>query len=107
MFFKGSSINDVTVLGGGGQGFCDNSSKSLVIKRVTIGGGGVRNCPKLRDVIYGRPLRVPKRDFSTGVVHNDVMRPKGERGLGFCDYTIYYMSVTIGENLNIVQNGPK
>ena len=35
---KGSSINDVTVLGGGGgQGFCDDSTKVLVIKRVTMG----------------------------------------------------------------------
>ena len=37
---KGSSINDVTVLGGGGRGFCDNSTKALVIKPVTMGGGG-------------------------------------------------------------------
>ncbi len=27
-----TSINDVTVLGGGHQGFCDNSTKALVIK---------------------------------------------------------------------------
>ena len=53
----GSSINDVTVLGGGGGGYgiCDNSTMALVIKRVTMGGGGVKHCPKLRDVIYGRP----------------------------------------------------
>ena len=39
---KGTSINDVTVLvGGGGQGFCDDSTQALVIKRVTIGGMGV------------------------------------------------------------------
>ena len=36
----GSSINDVTVLGGWGQGFCDDSTKASVIKRVTIGEGG-------------------------------------------------------------------
>ena len=53
---KGSSINDVTVLGGGGQGFFDDSTKALVTKRLTMGGEGVKNCQKLRDVIYGRPL---------------------------------------------------
>ena len=45
---KGSSINDVTVLvGGGGQGFCDDSTKTLVVKRVTMEGGVskiVQNC---------------------------------------------------------------
>ena len=39
------------------------STKALVIKRVTMGGGGVKNCPKLRDVIYGRPLRVKSDDL--------------------------------------------
>ena len=35
---KDSSINDVTVLeGGGGQRFCDGSSKAFVIKSVTMG----------------------------------------------------------------------
>ncbi len=38
-----------------GQGFCDSSTKALVIKSVTMG-EGVKNCPKLRDVIYGRPF---------------------------------------------------
>ena len=53
-FIWGSSTNDVTVLGGRGyQGFCDNSTKAIVLKRVTMGGGGVKNYPKLRDVIYG------------------------------------------------------
>ena len=37
---NGSFINDVTVLGGG---FCDGSTKALVIKRVTMGVGGVKN----------------------------------------------------------------
>ena len=41
---KGSSINDVTTLGGMGQVFCDDSTKASVIKRVTIGGRGVQNC---------------------------------------------------------------
>ena len=53
-------INDVTAYGGRGyQGFCDDSSKALLVKWLTMGGGGggVRNCPKFRDVIYGRPLR--------------------------------------------------
>ena len=45
---------------------------ALVIKHVTMGGGGAggggKKCPKLRDVIYGRPL-TPKmngRSFSIG-----------------------------------------
>jgi hypothetical protein len=55
---KGSSINDVTALGGRGyKGFCDESTKALVIKCVTMGGGGVKNDQILRDVIYGRPQR--------------------------------------------------
>ena len=55
--YKGSSINDVTVLGGRGyQGFCDNSIKALFQKRLTMGGGGVKNYSKLRDVINGWPL---------------------------------------------------
>jgi hypothetical protein len=37
---QGSSINDVTVIGGGGEGFCNNSIKALVIKSVTMRGGG-------------------------------------------------------------------
>ena len=45
--------------GGEGQGFCEHSARDLVIKSVTMGGGpggrGVKNCPKLRDVINGRP----------------------------------------------------
>jgi hypothetical protein len=56
----GPSINDVTALGGapgrGYQGFCDNSTKALLIKSMTMGRGGVKNYQKLRDVIYGRPL---------------------------------------------------
>ena len=42
---KGSSINDVTVLDG--QWFCDDRTKALVIKHVTMGGGGskiLHNC---------------------------------------------------------------
>ena len=34
---------------GGGQGFC-----VLVLKSLTMGEGGVQNCPRLRDVSYGR-----------------------------------------------------
>jgi hypothetical protein len=45
---------DVTVLEGRGQGFCDNSTKPLVIKSV-MGEGG-QNSPKLCDVICARPL---------------------------------------------------
>ncbi len=55
---KGPSINDVTALGERGyQGFCDNSNRATLIKSVTMGGGGVKNYQKLRDVIYGRPPR--------------------------------------------------
>ncbi len=51
---EGPSINDVTALGGRGyQGFCDNSNKALLLNSVTMGGGGVENHRKLRDVIYG------------------------------------------------------
>jgi hypothetical protein len=39
-FGKGSSIIDVTALGGMGyQGFCDYSAKALVLKSVTMGEG--------------------------------------------------------------------
>jgi hypothetical protein len=38
-FVLGSSINDVTALGGGGQGFCDNSTNASVIKSATMGEG--------------------------------------------------------------------
>ena len=45
---KGPSINDATVLGGRGyQGFCDNSTKALVLKTVTMGEGvskSIKNC---------------------------------------------------------------
>ena len=34
------ALNDVTVLGGGGQGFCDNSYKALLVKFATMSGGG-------------------------------------------------------------------
>ncbi len=53
---RGSSINDVTALGGREYlGFCEDSTKALVIKSVTKGGGGVKNYQILREVIYGRP----------------------------------------------------
>ena len=41
---KGSSINDVTDLGEGGQWFCDGSTKALEIKSMTTRGWGVKNC---------------------------------------------------------------
>ena len=34
---------------------CDDNNKTLVVKSVNIGGGGVQNYQKLRDVIYGWP----------------------------------------------------
>ena len=44
------------VLGGGVQGFCDDSTKAFVIKGVKMGEGGQKN--NLRDDIYGRPLNL-------------------------------------------------
>jgi hypothetical protein len=38
LYSKGSSINDV--MGGGGQGLCDNSIKASVIKSATMWGEG-------------------------------------------------------------------
>ena len=38
-------MNDVMALEGRGyQGFCDDSTRALVIKSVTVGKGGVKNC---------------------------------------------------------------
>ena len=53
---EGSSINDVTALGGGGQGFCYDRTKALFLKKRFDGGRGDTNCPKLRDFIYEPPL---------------------------------------------------
>jgi hypothetical protein len=44
------------LVGRGCQGFCDNSTSALVMKSLTMGGGGVKN-PNLRDVIYGSLIR--------------------------------------------------
>ena len=43
-------------MGGGGQGARNHCTKALVIKSVTMGGGGLKNCLNLRDVIYEQPL---------------------------------------------------
>ena len=52
------------VLGGrGGQGFCGGSSKALVIKSVSMGGWGIKLCPKLRDIIYGRPICISHNEW--------------------------------------------
>ena len=40
---QGSSINDVTGVGGGSQGFCVNCTKVSIIKSVTMGEGGSKN----------------------------------------------------------------
>ena len=45
----GSSIHDVTIH----EGVKDFLTTEL-IKHVTLGEGGIKNCRKLRDVIYGR-----------------------------------------------------
>ncbi len=44
-------------MGSGYQGFCDNSTKALLLKSVKMGGGGVKSYQKLCDVIYGQPPR--------------------------------------------------
>jgi hypothetical protein len=46
------------VVGGRGQGFCDNSSKASVIKRDE---GGSKKSPKLRDIIYLNGPRMPQQ----------------------------------------------
>jgi hypothetical protein len=49
----GGVISDVTVLRGGSQRICVNSTK-----KVTMGEErAVKKCSKLRDVIYGQPLK--------------------------------------------------
>ena len=40
IFSQCKFINDVTVLGGRAQGFCDDSTKAVISKSLTIGGGG-------------------------------------------------------------------
>ena len=42
---------------GRGQIICEDITKALVIKSGTMGGGVVKNCLNLRDIIYGRPQR--------------------------------------------------
>ncbi len=42
-----------------GQVCCDDSTRTLVLKRVIIDGEEAKKCPTLRDVIYGRPLTKP------------------------------------------------
>ncbi len=44
------------LVGGGIKVFCDDITKALVIKSMTIGGGCVKNNQIVCDVIYGRPL---------------------------------------------------
>ena len=50
----GSSINDVTALGGECQGFDDDNQKILLLNNMTVWNGG----QILRDVIYGWTLTV-------------------------------------------------
>ena len=52
----------------------DDSIKALVLKCVTMVGGGLKNCPKLRDVICGRLLILNVPD----VVEASFRRRKGE-----------------------------
>ena len=85
----GSSINDVTVIGGGGQYFCDGSTKAFSNKKRDEGEGGVKNCPKLRDNIYGRPILSYRRckgrsaNFSYDVIKGIVRRRRHQRTSSF------------------------
>ena len=55
---KGSSINEVTVIVGESvKDFVTVVLRPLEIKSLTMG-EGVKYCPKLRDVIYGRILSI-------------------------------------------------
>ena len=47
---------DVTVLGGGGQGFRDNSTKALVITHATMGDGGSKIVQKCVTSFVDDPL---------------------------------------------------
>ena len=79
---KGPSINEVTVLGGRRyQGFCDYSNKALVLKTVTERGRGVKNYQKLRDVIYGRPLRSLWNWFQTEDDHSERTSHQSDRSI--------------------------
>ncbi len=49
---KGTSINDVTALRG-----INDFVITIIIKKRNDGGEGVKNYQKLRDIIYGRPLK--------------------------------------------------
>ncbi len=43
-------VHDVTALEGGVNDFCDDNTKALVTKSMTMEGGkGVKNCPKLQN----------------------------------------------------------
>ena len=63
------------VLGGGCQGFCDSSNKALVIKSMTFGGGGIKKCPKLCDVINGQPLKTSKHQGTIEMQIHSSLRP--------------------------------
>jgi hypothetical protein len=52
-FKKSFCGHGITLVGRGCQGFCDNSTRALVMKSVMMGEVGVKNNPNLRDVIYG------------------------------------------------------
>ncbi len=58
---KGSSINDVTALGGEGINDFVTIELKPCNKTRDDGGRGVKNYQILRDVIYGRPLRETKK----------------------------------------------
>ena len=68
---KGSFINDVTVLGGRGQWFCDNSRKALVIKPVKIGEGcrGVGGVVKILQNCVTSFMDDPKELFNKFKAH--------------------------------------
>ncbi len=52
----GPSINDV-IAPVEGKWICDDITKALALKSVTVGVEVLKNCNKMHDVIYGRPFK--------------------------------------------------
>ncbi len=73
---KGSSINDLTVLGEGvGQGFCDNSTRSLVKKHEYGCIGWQKMTKKCKN--YGRPLSERYKNIFICNFHTSMSRNDG------------------------------
>ena len=68
IFWKGLSINDFTALGRGGiQGFCDDSTKRVIIKNVTMGGIR-RGCQKLIKIAWRHLWITPYLTFDVCLI---------------------------------------